>query len=165
MDINAQKEQFSQAYVQAVAAVAGYNWSQPSVDDDSVDLTLAAKGGGGITRSPKLDLQLKCHALATPAESCFSFALKIKNYEDLRGDNVQVPRILVIVLVPDDVTDWLNHTEEEVALRRSGYWVSLRGDPPTTNTATVSVTVSRSQQFSPDGLRGIMQRIESGGLP
>ncbi len=34
MDINAQKEQFSLAYVQAVAAVAGYSWSQPSVDED-----------------------------------------------------------------------------------------------------------------------------------
>ena len=30
-----QKEQFSRAYVQAVAACAGFSWSVPSVDDDS----------------------------------------------------------------------------------------------------------------------------------
>lgn len=35
-----QKEQFSRSYVQAVAACAGFAWSLPSVDDDSIDLCL-----------------------------------------------------------------------------------------------------------------------------
>ena len=38
MDINQRKEQFSRAYVLAVASAAGYAWYQPSVDDDSIDL-------------------------------------------------------------------------------------------------------------------------------
>jgi len=88
MDINAKKEQFSQAYVQAVAAVAGYSWAKPCPDDDSIDLTLAAKGGGGTIRSPKLDVQVKCHAAEVLAEPSFSYALKIKNYDDLRDANV-----------------------------------------------------------------------------
>jgi len=37
MDINQQKEQFSNAYIQAVASVAGYSLYKPNVDDDSVD--------------------------------------------------------------------------------------------------------------------------------
>ena len=165
MDINAQKEQFSRAYVQAVAAVAGYTWSLPSVDDDSVDLTLAAKGGGGTIRSPKLDLQLKCHATATLTEPAFSFPVKLKNYDDLRDGTVMVPRILVVVLVPDDVSDWIKHSESELALRRCGYWFSLSGLGPTTNAKSVTLTLPRSQQFNPDNLAGIMQRIGSGGSP
>ena len=43
-----QKEQFSQAYVQAVAACAGFGWSKPSVDDDSIDLCLHATGAAGV---------------------------------------------------------------------------------------------------------------------
>ena len=33
MDLDTQKEQFSRAYVQAVAACAGFAWRMPSVDD------------------------------------------------------------------------------------------------------------------------------------
>lgn len=165
MDINAQKEQFSRAYVQAVAAVAGFAWSEPSVDDDSIDLTLSDRGGGGTIRSPKLDLQLKCHAHPAPTEPTISYPVKIKNYDDLRDDTVMVPRILVVVLVPDQLADWMNHTETALALRRCGYWISLRGLPTTTNTTTVSVTMNRTSQFSVDGLTQIMQRIRTGGLP
>ena len=165
MDLNAQKEQFSRAYVQAVAAVSGYTWSQPSVDDDSIDLTLAAKGGGGTIRSPKLDLQLKCHAGQVPTDNQFSFPVKLKNYDDLRNTTVLVPRILVIVLVPDLVSDWLSFSESELALRRSGYWVSLRGLQSSTNTTNVTVNVSRTRPFSPTELSAIMARIGSGSLP
>lgn len=165
MDLNAQKEQFSRAYVQAVAAVAGYSWSVPSVDDDSIDLTLSARGGGGTTRSPKLDLQLKCHALQTPTSTQFSFDLKIKNYDDLRDETIQVPRILIVVLVPDNIVDWLNHTEAELAMRRCGYWSSLRGAAPTTNKNTIAVPMDRSRQLTPQELAQIMQRIGSGGVP
>ncbi len=68
--LNQMKEQFSHAYVKAVAAVAGFAWYKPSVDDDSIDLGLAQRGGGGTTRSPRLEIQLKCHAMATPRHGC-----------------------------------------------------------------------------------------------
>ena len=113
----------------------------------------------------KLDLQLKCHAQATPNEDQFSYTVKIKNYHDLRDDTVLVPRILVVVLVPDETTDWLTQTETELAMRRCGYWLSLRGMDPTTNTANVTLTINRAQQFTSAGLSQMMQRIGSGGMP
>ena len=60
MDLNQQKEQFSIAYVHAVAAVVGLKVFRSDVDDDSVDIGLGQTGGGGTICSPKLDLQLKC---------------------------------------------------------------------------------------------------------
>ena len=54
MDLDMQKEQFSRAYVQAVAACAGFAFSIPSVDDDSVDMSIHQTGGGGTIRSPRL---------------------------------------------------------------------------------------------------------------
>ena len=105
--------------------------------------------------------------LSPDSDRCnsISFPLKVKNYEELRDDTVLVPRLLVVVLVPDDVGDWLSDTESELSLRRSGYWVSLRGEPATQNSSTVSVQIPRGQRLNPDGLRGIMQRIGSGGSP
>lgn len=73
--------------------------------------------------------------------------------------------ILVVVLVPEHVGDWLNATEQELALRRCGYWVSLRGLPTTTNENAVAVHVPRSQVFHPTTLRAIMQRLAQGALP
>jgi hypothetical protein len=44
VDLNQQKQQFSIAYVRAVAAVAGYNVYKQEVDDESVDLGIAPTG-------------------------------------------------------------------------------------------------------------------------
>jgi hypothetical protein len=135
------------------------------VDDDSVDMSLHETGGAGTVRSPRLDLQLKCKAAPTPGEDSFSHSIKLKNYDDLRDANVLVPRILVVVLVPDNLDDWLKHNEAELALRRCGYWVTLRGSPPSINDQSQSVRILRNQMFTVEGLRSIMQRIGQGALP
>jgi hypothetical protein len=165
MDTDQRKEQFSRAYVQAVAACAGYAWSMPSVDDDSVDMTLSRRGGAGTIRSPRLDLQLKCKAAATPSEPQFSHSIKLKNYDDLREPAVLVPRILVVVLVPDDLNDWLAHSETELALRRCAYWISLRGSPPSLNQTSQTVQMIKAQTFTVTSLSAMMGRIAVGGLP
>ncbi|MEZ2225342.1 MAG: hypothetical protein ACBR50_03540 [Microcoleus sp.] len=52
MELNQQKELFSKAYVRAVAAVAGFSVNQLEVDDDSIDLHIVGRGGGGTIFSP-----------------------------------------------------------------------------------------------------------------
>jgi Domain of unknown function (DUF4365) len=165
MDLDQQKEQFSHAYVKAIAAVAGFAWYKPSVDDDSVDLGLSQRGGGGTIRSPRLEMQLKCAARETPDEPEFGFSIKLKNYDDLRDPRVLVPRVLVVVLVPPDPIDWLVHSEAELVARRCGYWITLRGFPASINQTGQTVQMVRRQTFSVSSLRGIMERIENGGMP
>src|SRR5260370_10899455 len=160
-----EKEQFSRAYVQAVAACARLAWSNRSVDDDSRDVLLHQSGGGGVVRSPCVALQLKCAAAQSPTEDVFSVSIKLKNYDDLRDPAVLVPRILVVVLVPDDVGDWLRHSEAEMALRRCGYWLSLRGLLASGNETSQTVRIPRAQTFTVQSLQAIMQRIGAGGLP
>jgi len=166
MTLDMRKEEFSHAYVKAIAACAGFAWSKPSVDDDSVDLCLHQRGGGGTIRSPRLDLQLKCKASNPPDDpNGFSHSLKIKNYDDLRESNVQVPRILVVVLVPEDVNQWIDHQEPQMALRHCGYWHSLRGLGPSENAQGQTVRISRTNQFNVASLRNMMERIGNGELP
>ena len=59
MDIGQRKEQFSQAYVRAVASVAGFSVTVPTVDDDSVNAVLAGRSVDGIPCRPRIELQLK----------------------------------------------------------------------------------------------------------
>src|SRR5438067_278382 len=147
MDLAQKKQEFSKAYVKAVAAACGYATEMPSVDDDSVDLVLAARGGSGTVRSPKLDMQLKCTSQDFVGQRTVDFPVPIKNYDDLRPTNFMVPRILVVVVVPDDPENWIVHSEEQMLLRHCGYWYSLRGLPATENVRSVTVNIPRMQVF------------------
>ena len=60
-----QKQQFSIAYVHAVTAPAGFACQATLVDDDSVDVTIAARGyvhAESLIRSPRIEVQLKATA-------------------------------------------------------------------------------------------------------
>lgn len=151
-----QKEQFSIAYVRAVAAVAGVNIYRPEIDDDSIDIGFCRRIVRERVQRPSLEAQLKC--TATPDEDAdqFRFPLKVKNYNDLRGDDI-VPRVLILVVVPSDMEQWLNQSNDQMILRKSAYWVRLTGMPDTSNTATVSVSVPKSQLFDVAALRLLLE--------
>ena len=165
MTIDDQKEQFSFAYARAVSAVAQIAVSEPAVDDDSIDLIFQRRGGGGIVRSPRVEAQVKCTDAASINPAHVAYPLKLKNYDELRPVDVLVPRILIVVIVPTILGDWLNHSEQELAMRRCGYWLSLRGEPATANTTNVTVHLPRANQFNVAELQGIMQRIGNGQNP
>lgn len=158
MDLRQQQEQFSRAYVHAVATVAGFATYRPDVDDDSVDLGIAARGGTTTLRSPRLEAQLKCTSTGVRHDDELRFPLRLKNYDDLRR-TCHVPRILVVVLVPEDVSDWLAQTEEQMVLRRCGYFRSLAGEPAVDNTTSVTVRLPRANLFAPAALCAMMARV------
>jgi hypothetical protein len=165
MSINDRKDLFSRAYVRAVASVAGYTATVPELDRDSVDLQLAGVGGGGTIRSPYLDLQLKCTGAEELSPTDFPLPLKIKNYDDLRATDLAVPRILVVVVVPPDIDDWLAVSEDQMIVRNCGYWHSLHGEPESENATTVTVRIDRERIFDVAGLQTLMQTVAAGGKP
>lgn len=158
MDLNAQKEQFSVAFVYAVSSIAGCSLSKPLPDDDSIDWTLAKR----LSRRPRLDIQLKCTAGDDGSGDEVSFPLKRKNYDDLIVTDLISPRVLVLITVPTDIQDWMQCTPSELALRHRAHWVSLRGWPATTNTTSVTVNIPRKNVFDPSALNAIMDKINNG---
>ena len=160
------KEYYSKAYVRAVAAAAGYAVNQPEFDKDSRDLVIHASGASGTLQRPALDVQTKCteHEFDLTEQS-IPFDLDAGNYNDLVATEVQNHIILVVVFVPSGRHNWLRHSEQELAMSRCGYWMSLHGLTPTSNTATHRVQLPRRQQFTVDALQGIMSRIANRQLP
>lgn len=159
MHITQQKEQFSKAFIQAIAAVAGYAVYEPSPDDDSIDLGIAARGGANTTRRPRLELQVKCTQNDVGDDENLAFDLEIKNYNDLRVVDTIVPRILVVVVVPQETSAWVNLSNQEMCLRHYAVWKSLIGLPETSNTSTVRIHLPRSEKFTPEKLQELMFRI------
>lgn len=156
---NFRQEAFSRAYIHAVAAAAGFKYSDgPLPDDDHVDVTITSRGPMGLIRSPKVDIQAKCH-LGEPEGDPIAYALGATDYEGLRHLDYASPRILVVMFTPHDVARWTEHTTEQMILRYCGYWTCLQGQPERDNKATVTVHLSRRNTFSVVGLTELMARI------
>ena len=148
MYITNRKEQFSIAYLHAVASRAGFNLVRPDVDNDSIDVQIGAtRAFGTVRRAPQIGIQAKCTETDDGQGPHISYTLKLKNYEDLRDENVHLPRILVVLCVPA-MEQWLQQTDEQMILRRCAYWVSLRGAAESENDTGQVVHVPRAQLFT-----------------
>jgi hypothetical protein len=158
MHITSRQEQFSRSVVYAIASKAGCAVSLRNVDDDSIDLTLCSKM---LSRRPSVDVQLKCTGQNIFEEDVLKFFLDKGNYDDLRLEDVLVPRIMIVVAVPPDIEDWLEQSEERLLIRKCGYWVSLLGLPPTSNSSGVTISLPRTNMFTPETLTTIMQKIHN----
>lgn len=162
MNSGNRKEQFNVAYVCAMAAQAGLNYATPVVDEDSVDLMLMGKGYAGKLRNPQIHLQLKCTSQDLLSGDFIKFPLPKKNYDDLRSDNVVCPQYLVVLLVPEDHEDWVQHHPECMTLHNRCYWVSIRGYPDSDNQTKVTVEIPLTQRLTTDELRHLMGQASKG---
>lgn len=154
----AQQERFGDAFLLAIASVAGCATSERRPDDDSIDWTLSCR----LPRRPKLDVQMKTWTGDNRSSNIMHYPLKRKNYEDLRVTDVLAPRILVLVTLPEKVDDWIDLSSEMLVLRRCAYWASLAGSPPSENETSVTVSVPRENVLTVEGLQMLMQRINDG---
>lgn len=161
------QEALSRAYVRAVAAMAGVICSEPE-QDFGIDMCLRAvrtRGHRHADVSGQLDLQVKSTTRAKVADTAVTYDLEVKNYDDLREEGDNCPRILVVLVLPEDETQWLSQSVEELVLRHCAYWVSLEGLPLTTATTTVRITIPRANVFSVQALQAILARIRERKKP
>lgn len=158
MDLNTQKSRFSLAHIEAVAAHAGFQVEEVVVDRDSVDGTLKADFG----RRPRIEFQAKATARDVVRGSYIHFPLPVKNYDDLRLEAIN-PRILIVAILPPEIEDWVNQTDEELCLRYCSYWMSLTGEAATSNRNTVTVRLPLGNMFNSAQLAALMQRTERTG--
>lgn len=159
-----QMEEFSYAYVHAVASVAGYSVERIKVDYDSIDLLIKSDDDSGEFTSPQIDCQLKSTGQARVIhDDAIKFPLPMKNYRKLRGTKNYIERILVVVVVPPQVNDWITQSDERLAMCHCGYWTSLKGYPESQNIDNVTIEIPKTQQFSVDTLKQLINRIASVG--
>lgn len=153
LPLTERKRIFGVVYLRAIAALAGYGASIPESDFDSVDLSLSSRQGKRFG----LDFQVKCTEQVTSHGDNFAFELPKKNYDDLRVDTVN-PRLLFVLIVPEETSSWLRQNQRRMNLRRCGYWKSLKGSETLPNTTSVTVRVPYANLLTPETLHRLMTR-------
>lgn len=93
--------------------------------------------------------------------------MPIRNYDDLRPDNLAIPRILAIVNVPpgNDPEEWLDHHPDRLCLRSTAFWLSLFGYKATSNEVKVTVRIPTDQKLTAEALRAMVVKIGNGDRP
>ena len=155
-----QKEALSIVYVKALAVRAGYVTAQLDFDRDGIDMEIHA---GGQMR-PAIGIQLKATTNLGNAENgCFTFPLKVRNYESLRSET-QTPRLLVVLDLPKDENQWMTVNVDELVLRRCVYWINLRGYGETTNQYSVTVKIPEENVLNVESLCTLMDQSRRGRI-
>ncbi len=113
---------------------------------------------------PSLDVQLKATInLTDGGDEEFRYALRRRNYDLLREVTL-VPRILVVLELPKEESSWINVNNEELAIRRCAYWVSLLGFPETNNSDSVTVSIKKRNRFDVASLKSLMEQARRGAI-
>lgn len=154
------EEALSKAYAHSVAASAGYSTAVYDPDRDGVDIRIQA---GGSMR-PAIELQLKATInLRGPNDGFFRFPLKRRNYDLLRIET-QTPRLLVVLDLPRDESQWMTITREELVLRRCAYWLDLRGQVERSNQDNITVYIPEGNLFDVLALTRLMEQSRRGRI-
>lgn len=69
-----------------------------------------------------------------------------------------VPRLLVVVTLPNEPEEWLSFSPEQLVLKRCAYWLNLFGRSPTQNKSGETVQLLRAQTFDPGTLSDLMRK-------
>lgn len=163
---NHQQEALCRAYVQAVAAMAGVGTTVPT-PDYGIDLALRAIERIGERRldvGVQLDLQLRSTTRSHLFDTEVRYDIDVPTYESLRR-TPPIPRVLVLLVLPEEEGHWLNQSPEELVIRRCAYWTSLRGAEPTAATSSVRIAIPLARVFSAQAVQALLSRLAEGGLP
>jgi hypothetical protein len=133
--------------------------------DYGIDMTVHEIGQRGrryCETGFRIDFQAKSTGARALTDANVLYDLEVKNYDDLRAAPSRCPRLLVVLLLPEDEGQWTEQTEESLLIGRAAYWLSLKGRGPVTNTKQVRLALPRENLFTIDALRELMQRVRKG---
>ena len=161
------KEGLSRAYIAAVAHRAGFNMSLSAFDYgmDGTFIDIKLRNGRYVESGFKIDFQAKASQECTFDTVHCSFQLKNKNYNDLADPDTGTPRVLILLSLPENDTDWLSVTVDQLAMKKAAWWISLKGKPLVAEKDSKKmIKIPIAQIFNVDALVGMMDRCRKGEL-
>lgn len=152
------KENLSKKYIEIIAHRNGCSISKTE-NDHGVDLTVnqvLRKMTGMKYRYFQtgrcIDIQLKSTTLKNIEEDeiYIKYDLEVKNYNDLidRKNENLIPLILILFILPDEETEWVNVSENELVLKKCAYWYYPEGNVCSENSSTQRIHIKKDNIIS-----------------
>lgn len=160
--------ELSYAYLHAVAARAGFGCKVGSRIDDSASVDAFVRvnermASNSVIWNFDFEVQLKAtKQVLAEKDGRYSYFFKgIARYDRLRDPGSPLPKLLVVLLLPDDPAQWLTLDENSLISRRCAYWVSLEGAPASDNDTGKTIVIPRTQLLTVEALRDVALRLSS----
>lgn len=165
----ARKEDISISYISAVCAYGGIDYETVRHDDDSTDAMIkkTVTIEKGCKFVAELRIQLKCTSSSkqcTDKGDFLIYRLKVKNYNDLCAEGTS-EIILALLVLPEEESEWLAWTRDELLIKGCMYWASFASYEPSENLETVSVHIDKKNVINSMTLNKIMDKIAEGEWP
>ena len=161
------KEALSIAYIQAICGMAGCLYSTDAKDywfDITIKDVVKGQDGKCCPSGYNLDIQVKATTDYEINDGHVKYRLRNKNYNDLADSNPGTPRILVVLILPENKNDWLLQNIESLALKKCAYWMCLKGQGIRQNAdSSTTIKIPLSNIFSVSKLCEIISLIKNGG--
>ena len=158
--------ELSYAYLHPVAARAGFGCKVGSRMDDGASVDALVRVNERIDPTSLLwnfefEVQLKATKQdRTQSNENYSYFFNgIDRYNRLREPGSPMPKLLVVLLLPNDPTQWLTLDESSLIARKCAYWVSLKRAPISDNKSGKTIAIPRAQVLSVQGLRDVALKL------
>lgn len=168
MDKEKIKEDLSICYLKTIAAVNGIALERIEHDEDSVDVIikkLVYRDNGKPKFNSQISVQLKATSSAsqyTINEADISYVLKVKNYNDLCTP-ASMPSVLALLILPEIEEEWIGWTPDELMINGKMYWLSLRDQETSNNSASVTVKIPKNNILNNVTIEKLIEKVAEEG--
>lgn len=150
------------SYIEAICASTGISYDTQRHDEDSTDGIIKKNivFPEGFSIDSMLRIQLKSTSsphLYQDHGDYISYKLKAKNYNDLCR-TATTPIILGLLVLPEDQSDWVQLTDEELIIKGKMYWASFAGNECIDNTSSKTVKIDKRNIINKETLPMILEK-------
>lgn len=135
---NGRKARYGVSYLRSLCAQAGVGLTESSPDEDVLATDCDVKFAQGI-----VSVQVKCTSQFTIGGNSASWPVEETWLR--KWDEILNPVYFLLVLVPADCGDWLDHDDAGTMHRTAAFWRRIKPEEITT-----SISVSKSQRLTVD---------------
>ncbi|KAB8035634.1 DUF4365 domain-containing protein (plasmid) [Silvanigrella paludirubra] len=160
------ESELSYIYLHAVASLAGFTCSLPTRLEDNHGIDVTIRNSDKLAPDSKIydfsvDIQLKATIKQLEIinnKIAYSFR-GIKQYDKLRSEFAGNPKIVILLMLPENKEEWLHITKEQLVLKNAAYWVSLYRAPESENTTSQTIYIPTNNLLTVTSLKEMMIKI------
>ncbi len=147
---------YGEAWLRAVAASSGLLHGRPTtLDLEKADVELVRQGRWGGMWHPTVKVQVKTTIDLREEDGHFAYDLDVDAYNVLRRDDETVRRVLAVFRLPRN-GERVRLLRNGTLLAGRGAWVSLEGQPATTNKSCRTVRLPLANTIDRPGLERML---------